>query len=357
MDTAVTLTIEKIIAAAAKRRASYIHLTVGAYPTLRIDEELIELKDEPLVNNDFLKQIIAGWLSAEQKKELEQKKEIIFIKEVGKSFRLRVHIFYQKNLLSASLRLISAQIPTLADLGLPKAVFGLTEKKTGLIIIIGPYGSGRTTTVASFVEEINKSRKENIVTIERPIEYLLANKESLVEQREVGRDANSFTDALKYAQQTDVDVVVVDATPETEIMPLVLDFANSDRLALLIMDTTNAIQTIEEIFASFPSGDRAKSQLLLADSLLAIINQRLVPKVGGGLALVAEVLIANETVRALIRDGRLQQLAMIIQTSRAEGMISLDQNLAELVKAGKVLIDKAIEYADDPDNFRKIARV
>lgn len=220
----------------------------------------------------------------------------------------------------------------------------------------GPYGSGRTTTVASMIEEINGSRKENIITIEKPIEYLLANKKSLIEQQEVGPDTNSFADALKYTQQADVDVVAVGATPEPEVIPLVLEFSNAGRLALLIMDTTSVIQTIEEIFATFPLPERQRAQLLLSESLLAIIVQRLVPKVGGGLILAAEVLIANEPVRSLIAEGRIKQITTILQTSREEGMVSLDQSLTELVKSGEVLIDKAIEFATDPQSFRAMVK-
>ncbi|MFA5021893.1 MAG: PilT/PilU family type 4a pilus ATPase [Patescibacteria group bacterium] len=356
MEASSNIIINKILTAAAKQRASNVHLTVGAYPTLRIDEELFELKDEQIITNDFVIKLADGWLETDQKKILDEKREVVFVKEIAKQFRVKVAFFFQKNFLSASLRLIPAQIPPLINLGLPKSVYSLSDKKAGLIIVTGPYGSGRTTTVASIVEEINKSRKENIITIEQPIEYLFTNKESLIEQREVGRDVNSFTDALQSCQQADVDVVALAVTAEAGAIPLALEFANSGRLAIMTMETVSAIQTIEEIFAAFPKEEQQRAPLLLSEGLLAIIAQRVVPKVGGGLVLAAEVLIATEAVKSLIREGRIKQINTILQSSRAEGMLSLDQSLAELVKSGEVLIDQAIEYANDPGSFRAMAK-
>jgi len=356
MEASLNIVINRILGTAAKRKASNIHLTVGAYPALRIDDQLSELKDEEIITDSFIKKLAADWLDAEQKKELDQEKKIIFVKEIGKKFRLKVNFFFQKKFLSASFRLIPSRIPPLINLGLPKSVYGLVDKKSGLIIVAGPYGSGRTTTIASMLEEINKGRKENIITIEKPIEYLFVNKGCLIEQREVGQDTNSFVDALEYVQQADVDTVAVGLTPQLRVIPLVLEFASSGRLALLAMDTTSVIQTIEEVFASFAADKKQRAQLLLAEGLLAIIVQRLVPRVGGGLILAAEVLIATEAVRSLIREGRIKQITTILQSSREEGMLSLDQSLAELVKSGEVLIDQAIEYADDPQNFRAMAK-
>ncbi|MFA6255497.1 MAG: ATPase, T2SS/T4P/T4SS family [Patescibacteria group bacterium] len=352
MEASLTIILNRILTAAAKRRALNVHLAVGSYPVFRIDDDLVELTDEAVVTSDFIKKIADDWLDSEQQKKLKEEKEIIFVKEISKNFRVKVNFFFQKNLLSISLRLIPARIPPLVSLGLPKAIYSLTDKKSGLIIVTGPYGSGRTTTVASMVEEINNSRKENIITIEKPIEYIFVNNKSLIEQREVGTDVNSFSNALEYAQQADVDLIVVGATPDPGIIPLVLEFANSGRLAFLVMDTTSVVQTVEEIFASFSGDEKSRGQLLLSGSLLAIIAQRLVPKAGGGLVLAAEVLMATESVRSLIAENRIKQLTTVLQTSRAEGMLSLDQSLAELVKSGEVLIDKAIEYAADPENFR-----
>ena len=356
MDTSINIFLNKLLTTAAKRRATTIHLAVNSYPALRIDEMLVELKDEQIVSDKLINSLADQWLDDNQKKQLEHDKSIIFAKEVAKKLRLKINFFFQKGFLSANLRLIPERIPLLVNLGLPKSVYGLTDKTSGLIIVAGPYGSGRTTTIASMLEEINRSRAENIVTIEKPIEYILTNQQSIVEQREVGRDTNSFTNALISAQQADVDVVAVETNSELSVTPLILEFANSGRLAFLNMDTTSVVQTIEEVLATFGNEERQRAGLLLAGSLLAIIVQRLVPRAGGGLVLAAEVLIATEAVQSLISQGRIKQIDTILQSSRAEGMSSLDQSLADLVKSGQVLIDKAIEHAQDPESFRAMAK-
>ncbi len=278
MEVNFSIGINKILTAAAKRRASHIHFTVGAYPILRVDDNLAELKEEALITSGFMKQLAKAWLDAAQQKELEDKKAILFFKEIDKNFRLRVNYFYQKGFLSASMRLIPAQIPLLESLGLPKVITALAEKNSGLIVVVGPYNSGRTTTAMSMLEEINKARKENILTIEKPIEHLLVAKQSIIEQREIGRDATTFTDALTYAQRTDVNVLLVDATTEAEATQLVLQYANSGRLVFSIMDTTSVAQTIDEIIVCFPADEKVRAQNLLAEGLLAIISQRLVPR-------------------------------------------------------------------------------
>lgn len=357
MEVSLNLILNKLLAEAAKRRASHLHLAVGTYPMLRIDDSLIELSQEKIITSSFMSQLSDDWLSEENKKELVEKKELIFVKEVDKNFRVRANFFFQKGFISAYLHLIPSQVPNLVNLGLPKAVYGLSDLGSGLIIVTGPYGSGRTTTVASMLEEINKTRKENIMTIEQPIEYLLVNKESIVEQREVGRDVVSFTDALKYAKRTDVNVIMVDTNSEPEINPLILEFASSGRLAFLIMDTVSVVTTLEEVISSFEIEDRERARNLLSDCLKAIICQRLVPRVGGGLILASEILVNNDAVKNIIRDGKINQIFSVLQSSRSEGMSTMDQSLADLVKSGDVLVDKAIEYADEQENFRKMVRI
>ncbi len=356
MDASLNVVISKIFTAAAKGRATDIHLSVGTYPMLRIDENLVELKDEKIITKDFMEKFVEAVLDQEQKKVLLAEKNVVFIERLADKFRFKINIFYQKDSPSASLKLIPDKMPPLINLGLPKVVYSLTDKRNGLIVVAGPYGSGRTTTVAAFIEEINKTRKENIVTIEKPIEYLFVSSNSLIEQREVGRDANTFVQALEYIQESDVDIIAVGPTNERSVIPLILDFATSGRLAIFQMDTISVTQTIEEILASFKPEERKRATSLLAEGLLAIVCQRLVPRIGGGLALAAEVLIANDAVSSLIKEDRIPQIMTILQSSRAEGMSTLDQSLADLVKSGEVLIDKAMEYSVDPDNLRAMAK-
>jgi twitching motility protein PilT len=348
--------IDKILTIAAKKKASNIHLTVGSFPVLRIDEKLLELPDEAIVTDDFLRQLAESWLEISQMQELTKNKEIVFTKELNKKFRFKINFFFQKGFLSASLKVIYGKIPALLSLGLPKSVHSLPEKNSGLIAVCGPYDSGRSTTVNSIIEEINRKRNKNIIVIEKPIEYLFTNQKSIIEQREVGRDAISFAEAIRSAQQSDVDVISVGVNSEQEAVPLAVEFANSGRLAFIIMDATSSTQAIEEIISSFPVQEKERAGMLLADSLISIISQRLVPRRGGGLVLAAEVLLATEAVRSLIKEGKTKQLTTVLQSSREEGMVSMDQSLAELVLIHEVAVDKALEYASDKENFRSIAR-
>ena len=355
MDSSQSAVLQKILVGAAKRRAASIHFAVNVYPMLRVDGQMVELRDEQLITPQFIEQFADSVLTPEQKKILTEQRELTTVVDLAGKFRLKVNLFYQKNSLAAAIRIIPIQIPLLINLGLPKSMYKLSELNDGLVIIAGPYGSGRSTTAASILEEINKTRKATIVTIEKPLEFLHTNKLSLIEQREVGRDVNSFADALRYCQEIDVDVISVGVNSETETLPLVVEFASSGRLVVQQMDTVSVLQTIEEIIAAFGK-ETERAQTLLAAALQAIIVQRLVPRVGGGLALAAEVLIANGPVRSLIGEGRNKQLTTILQSSRAEGMSTLDQSLADLVRSGEVLLDHAVEYADDPNSLRTRAR-
>lgn len=355
MEASLNIFIDKLLTTAAKRQASNVHLSVGAYPTLRIDDELVELTDEQIITAEFMNSIAVAWLSEEQKKDLDETRSLIFTTVIAKKFRVKVNFFFQKGFLSASLRIVPVKIPPLINLGLPKSVLNLIKSQAGLLIVAGPYGSGRTTTMASIVEEINKTRKENIITIEKPIEYLFTSQNSLIEQREVGKDTNSFTNALRYAQQSDVDVVALEIVDE-EPVPLILQFASSGRLAIANMATTSVIQTIEHIFSAFEPEDKQRAQLLLSESLLAIVVQKLLPRKGGGLVLASEVLIATDAVKSLIREGRVQQITTILQSSRAEGMQSMDQSLIQLVRQDEILIDVAKQHITDERSLRIMSR-
>ncbi len=356
MSASLTLTVSNILITAAKQRASYVHFTVGSYPTLRVDDNLVELDSMDVVTEEFLSEFVAAMLSEQQVAELEQEREVTFIKEFEGKFRFKINIFYQKNIPAVSLKLIPEKIPQFATLGLPKEVEKLAEKQNGLIIVAGPYGSGKTTTVAALIEEINKNRRENIVIVERPIEYLFFNNKSLIEQREVGRDAHSFNGALQYLREFDVDVIAVGTTREPGVIPMCVDLATSGHLVILQMTGTSAAQIVEDIFAEFKDEDMTRVASTLAEALEAIVCQRLVPRVGGGVVPATEIVIVNDAIRSLVRQQRVRQIETIIQSSRSSGMITLDQSLAELVRNNEVLIDRAMEHANDPSFLRKIIK-
>lgn len=356
MDTALKLVITRIITTAAKRRASDIHFVAGSRPILRIDDELMELKQEEIVTDVFLKKFIDDVADDLQKKTLQKEKSVSFVYVFEDKLRIRVNVYYQKDTFTMSLKLIPLRIPSVRDLGLPKAVAQLAEETRGLIIISGPYGSGKTTTAASLVDEINKTRSENILTIEKPIEYIFFNNKSVVEQREVGRDVNSFFDALRDCEQEDVDVILVGENEDEELIPDILDLALSGRLVFFLMRSITVIQVIEKIFASFPLEQQTRVREMLSSALRGIVVQRLLPRIGGGKAAAFEILLPTPAVISLLREGKFQQLKSVMQTSLDEGMTTLDQSLARLVRSGEVSYSHAVEEAIDKENFSSMAK-
>lgn len=355
MDTSLSLIITRIITTAAKRRASDIHFSIGSKPILRIDDKLVELSPEDIVTDDFLSKFIDNTVDDYHKKVLEDEKEVSFVYIFEDKVRIRMNVFYQKGTLAVSLKLISLRVPNMNDIGLPRASSQFVEAQHGLIVVSGPYGSGKTTSVAAMVDDINKKRSENIITIEKPIEYIFFNDKSIVEQREVGRDVKTFETALRYCFKEDADVLMIGENDE-KIIPLVLDMASSGRLVFSVFGFLTAVEAIEEIVSAYSGDFQKHGREILAKTLLGVIVQRLLPRVGGGKALAYEVLLNNPAVTTLILDGKIKQIESIIQNSQEEGMISLDQSLAKLVKSGEVLAKAAFDEAIDKQNFKTMIK-
>jgi twitching motility protein PilT len=348
--------INRILTSVAEYNASDLHLSVGNVPTVRIDGELTPLREEKVITPDFLEKLKLFLLDERQKEILENERDIIFSYNFQNRIRFKINLFYQEGYLSASLRLITSDIKTLVELGLPKAVEQVTKLNKGLVIVCGPFGSGRTSTLAAILNEINNNRSEHILTIEKPIEYVFMDNRSIVEQREVGRDTHSFEKALKSAFQEDVDVIMVGDLNNKAVMKSALDLAEGGRLVFGGMGTDSSIKTIEKLINSFDAQEQQQARVQLSEALAGIIVQRLLPRVGGSRILVAEILIPTSPVRAVIREGNLLQLNNVLQTSREEGMISLDRSLAELVKTGEILLDSALQYAVDKNNLKMLAQ-
>lgn len=356
MPTTDSIVIQRILTTAAEYRASDLHLTVGNPPILRVDGKLVVLEQEPVVTPEFMDIVAEMFLSPEQRQSLAEDREIVAAFMLENRIRFKVSMFYQRGFLAASLRLISSEIKPLSELGLPKAVASFVNLTKGLVLVTGPFGSGRTQTVAALVNEINKTRTANIITIEKPIEHLYLNDRSFIEQREVGRDTKSFQQALETASREDVDVIVVSEMEEPEVIQAVLTAAESSRLVISTMNTDSVLKTVEKIINSAPPELEAKVKAQLAGTLEGIVSQRLLPRVGGGRILVAEVMMPSGPIRTVIRDGALYQLQNMLQTSREGGTISLDRSLAELVKTGEILVDDAMAHAIDPNNLKMLSR-
>ncbi|MFH0853739.1 MAG: PilT/PilU family type 4a pilus ATPase [bacterium] len=347
MPSADSITIQKILATAAEYGASDIHLIPGNPPILRVDGKLAPLESEAMITPDVMEALEELMLNPDQQNELAKNKELITATSLENHSRFKVSFFYQKGLLSASLRMIPLQLRNLKELGLPAIVEKFADLSKGLVLITGPFGSGRTATLAALISEINRRRAVHIITIEQPIEHIFVNEKSIIEQREVGRDTNSYEQALTTASREDVDVIMVSEMDSAAVVRSIMTVTETNRLVLSTMNTDSVMKTIEKIIDSYPVEEEEQVRRSIAENLQGIVSQRLLPRVGGGRIIVAEIMIPNDAVRSVIREGQIFQLNSILQTSREEGMISLDRYLAELVRTGEILMDDAMVHAVD----------
>lgn len=356
MDTATQLEVANLLRRVAEYKASGLHLTVGLPPILRVDDQLQALPDAPAMTPDALVTIADFFMTPDQKAALQNDKELVFTYSFEDRARFKVSIFYQKGYISISLKYIPPTVKSLSELGLPAAAQRFTAMKKGLVLVTGPFGSGKTTTLASLIDSINQSRSEYMITIERPIEFVFTNSQSVIEQREVGRDTASFKKALSNIPQEDVNIVMISEMDDPEVVELALTVVESGRLVYGSMNTDSAYKTIEKIINSFPVSKQEQIRLQLADALEGVISQRLVQRISGGKAVAFEILIPTPAVRSIIKEGSIYQLNTILQTSREDGMFSLDRSLAELVKSGEVLYEDALREAIDKNSLKAMVR-
>jgi twitching motility protein PilT len=346
-----TLIINDILNAAAERKATDVHLVAGNNPVIRVDGRLITLVDQPILTGDILMALAESFLVKDDFDKLNKTREILTIYNWADRNRYRAKVFYQKGFLAISLRLIAPFIRAPKDLGVPAAILQLLNREKGLIIITGPFGSGRTSTAASMIETLNQNKGIHIQTLEKPIEHLFSNNQSIIEQRSVGSDVNDFVSGLKNMLDEDVDAVFVDCMHEDGTEELILELAESGKLVLMVMDADSVISALERFVSNLPADKKNWGRDLLGDILLGAMAQRLLSRVGGGLTMASEVLINTPAVRSSIKDGKLNQLSSIMQTSKAEGMSSLDKALLELVRVGEISIDDARNQAVDAQSF------
>lgn len=356
MGATDSISFNRIVTTATGWQASDIHFVVGNQPTVRIDGKLKLLEDEQLVTPEFIEVVTKTLLTEPQRQQLVNQKEISAAFSLNPQARFKVTAIYQRGSLAISLHVIPSTVRRLGDLSLPPPVTGFAALTKGLVIVTGPYGSGKTTTLNAIVNAINETRSASIVTIEQPIEYLFVNNKSLIEQREVGRDALSIEQAVIAASREDTDVVVISEATTPSVIAAALDAAEASRLVLTTMNTDSVLGTIEKILNSFPSTDASKIRTQLASVLAGIVSQRLLPKIGGGQVAVAEVMVPTPPVRAVMRDGALFQLNNVLQTSRESGLVSLDRALAQLVKTGIINVADALQNAVDPAAFQALMK-
>ena len=353
VSTADTLLTNKIFGVALEKKATDIHLLSGNYPVLRIDNKLYSMADEAVLTVDVIAGLMDSFLTPEEQQRLTVERDVKTTYTWASRARFRATVYYQKGYPAISLRLIPAAIPTPQELKIPDIIIAkISTARGGLLIITGPFNSGRSTTVASLLNLVNTTQSKRIVSIERPIEYILVNAKSVVDQREVGKDTPSFVQGLLDVKGDDVDVVGLGDMSEPGIEEHVLTVAESGRLVIAHMEANSVISTLEKFIDSVPKDRRHWAKHSLSQSLLAVMNQRLVAAVGGGRVLAASVLTMTPAVASIIQEENFAQLTNVMQTGRDDGMISLDLRLAELARAGTISAEDAKNVALDPSSFR-----
>ncbi|MBI2414462.1 type IV pilus twitching motility protein PilT [candidate division WWE3 bacterium] len=342
--------LEKVVSIGA----SDLHLSVGVSPVIRINTALSSLPEiSPLVVEDiefFLSQI----LTQDQKDVLDVNKELDLSVALGDKVRFRVNIFYQKGYPSVAMRVIPLTVPQMDKLGLPPIIERLSDLRQGLVLVVGPTGHGKSTTIAAMIDHINATRAEHVITIEDPIEYIFPNKKSLIEQREMYLDTHSWEVALKAVLRQDPNVVFIGEMRDHESMSAALTISETGHLVFTTLHTNSAAQTIDRIIDSFPEHQQDQIRLQLSQVLEAVVSQRLVPSPTKGMVPAVEVLLSNTAVRSLIREGKSHQINNVINTNASRGMVTLDSSLAGLVKSGDIELKDALNVTNSQEELRRL---
>ncbi len=333
--------------------ASDLHLSVGAPPVMRCNGELVPLGSTVMTTQDT-RELIYGILTQDQRQRLETNLELDFSYQVPGRGRFRVNAYYQRAALGAAFRVVPSSLKTLEELKLPDSLTGWTTKPRGLVLVTGPTGSGKSTTLAALINEINEKRSCHIVTVEDPIEFLHRHKRSLINQREVGGDTHSFANALRSALRQDPDVILVGEMRDLETIQIAITAAETGHLVFGTLHTSDAPQTIDRVIDVFPPHQQEQVRIMLANSLQGVCCQQLLATNHGGRVVAVEVLMATPAVRNLIREGKTHQIYSMLQTGSQHGMISMDASLANLVRAGVISPTLAVERAASPDELRRL---
>jgi twitching motility protein PilT len=337
------------------RRASDLHLTAGAPPMCRVRGRLSAVEGYPTLTPSDTREIVYSILNNDQRQKLETSWQIDFAYQVPGRARFRVNAYFQRSAVGAAFRLIPFDIAPLDSLGLPPSVASFADKPRGLVLVTGPTGSGKSTTLASLVDVINATREEHIMTIEDPIEFLHRHKKCIVNQRELGLDAISFADALKAALRQDPDVILVGEMRDMETIGTAITAAETGHLVFATLHTQDTPQTVDRIVDVFPASQQGQVRMQLAVGLQGIVTQQLLPTADGSARCVAsEVLVPTPAVRNLIREGKTHQIYSVLQTGGAQGMQTMDASLAGLVRSGRITRQLAESRSTTPEELRRL---
>jgi twitching motility protein PilT len=348
--------IELLLEEVIKKKASDLHLQVGLPPMLRIDGALVPASTAAPLTEETVETLIFAILDDDQKQILLKDKDFDFSFAFGDLGRFRVNAYHERGNLAAALRLIPNEILSVEQLGLPPIINKLAEYPRGLVLVTGPTGSGKSTTLAAMISKINSERSEHIITIEDPIEYTHRSRKSVIVQREVHYDTYSFSAALRSALREDPDVVLIGEMRDLETIASAITIAETGHLVLATLHTNSAAQSIDRMIDVFPPHQQPQIRSQLANILQAIVCQRLVPAIGGGRVAAAEILIATSAVRNIIREGKTHQLEAVIQTGAEYGMQSMDRTLVNLIHAGTITYDEARNFAVDMEEVDRLMR-
>lgn len=350
------LRIEILLEEVIKKKASDLHLQVGLPPMLRVDGTLVPVTGSEVLNEEGVETLVFAILDEDQKQILLKDKEFDFSFAFGDLGRFRVNAFHERGNLAAALRLIPNEILTIEQLQLPEIVNKFADYPRGLVLVTGPTGSGKSTTLAALVDRINEQRADHIITIEDPIEFTHKSKKSVIVQREIHYDTYSFSAALRSSLRQDPDVVLLGEMRDLETIAAAITIAETGHLVFATLHTNSASQSIDRMIDVFPPHQQPQIRAQLANILMAICSQRLVPSIGGGRVAAAEILVATPAVRNIIREGKSHQLEAVIQTGAEFGMQSMDKTLVNLIHNGTITYDEARNYAVDIDELDRLMR-
>lgn len=349
-----TISMKMLLDTLIERGGSDLHLLAGSPPHVRVNGELMPLQNLPPLTGEATSQLIGSLLTDEQKTFLQTNKELDFGYQYGQLGRFRVNVYYEKNTLAAALRLIPSKVKTIDELGLPEIFHQFTQFSQGLILVTGPTGEGKSTTLAAVIDEINHTRSEHIITVEDPVEFVYTADKSIISQRELNNDTHSWEAALRAALREDPDVVLVGEMRDLETIASALTVAETGHLVFATLHTATAAQTIDRIIDVFPAHQQQQVRTQLAATLVLVASQRLVSKNGGGMVAVFELMLANSAIRNLIRESKTHQIDNVIQTSTKEGMMLIETHLARLVQQGVVSKEKAMRTAFRPTELARL---
>ncbi|MDP3093943.1 MAG: PilT/PilU family type 4a pilus ATPase [bacterium] len=348
--------LKELLSLTVKEQASDLHLSVSHPPIIRINGKLIPLVKHEVLTNEDTTALASVLMTEDQFQRFQQDKDIDFSYNFENRARFRINIFFQSGDVSCAMRLIPTRIKTVEELKLPSTLHQFTTPSQGFVLITGPSSHGKSTTLAALIDEINHTRADHIITIEDPIEYIFEDDRSVIDQREVYQDAANFSRALRATFRQDPDVIMVGEMRDPETMAIAITAAETGHLVFATLHTNSASQTVHRIVDSFPPEQQGQVRAQLSGSLLGVVSQRLIPCLKGGLVPACEIMLSTPAVANLIRENKIHELPLVIETSGESGMISLNRSLADLVKKKEISLENAMIYSLNPVELRMLVR-